>query len=132
MRFLSRDNYYCCEHLHKVTTLLDGDHPARQQAWYEATMARLFWGEGHGIIWGLQRMKPMDAQAAEEVGTRIGYLQRHQERVDYRFAHKGGYPMGSGGPNRPTRSLAMCASSAPELGGTATRANQMLALRCAK
>jgi hypothetical protein len=49
------------------------------------------------VIWGLQRMKPTDAQAAEEIGTLIRYLQRHQERVDYRFPRKGGYPMGSGG-----------------------------------
>jgi hypothetical protein len=42
-------------------------------------------------------MKPKDAQAAEAIAKLIGYLQRHQERLDYRFARKGGYPMGSGG-----------------------------------
>jgi hypothetical protein len=51
----------------------------------------------HGVIWGLQRMKPADAQAAREIDTLVRYLQRHQERLDYQFARQGGYPMGSGG-----------------------------------
>ena len=42
-------------------------------------------------------MKPTNAQAAKEMTTLIRYLQRHQERLDDRFARKGGYPMGSGG-----------------------------------
>jgi len=37
-----------------------GVHPERQQEWYEATVAPLFWGEVHGVIWGLQRMKSTD------------------------------------------------------------------------
>jgi hypothetical protein len=91
------DYDHCCEHLSKVATLPYGDHPERQQEWYQATVARLFWGEGHGVIWGWQRMKPTDAQAAEEITKLMGYLQRHQERLDDRFARQGGYPMGSGG-----------------------------------
>ncbi len=91
------DYYHCREHLHKVAAWQYGAHPERQQAWYEAAVARLFWGEVHGVIWGLQRMKPTDAQAAEEIAKLISYLQRHQERLDYRFARKGGYPIGSGG-----------------------------------
>ncbi|MGH8057494.1 MAG: ISKra4-like element ISDau4 family transposase, partial [Candidatus Entotheonellia bacterium] len=91
------DSYHCSEHLHKVATLQYGAHPERQHAWCEAALARLFYGEVHGAIWGLQRMKPADAQAAREITKVIAYLQRHHERLDYRFARKGGYPMGSGG-----------------------------------
>jgi hypothetical protein len=91
------DYYHCSEHLHKVAALQYGTHPERQREWCEAGLARLFYGEVHGIIWGLQRMKPADTQAAAEIGKLIGYLQRHQERLDYRFARKGGYPIGSGG-----------------------------------
>ena len=86
------DYYHGCEHLYKVATRQYGDHPEWQQAWYEATVARLFWGEVHGVIGGLQRMKPTDAQAATEIAKLIGDLQRHQERLDYRFPRKGGYP----------------------------------------
>lgn len=91
------DDYHCCEHLHKVAARQDGDHPARPQEWVEAAVARLFWGEVHGVIWGLQRMKPIDAQASAEIDKLIRYLQQHQERLDDRFARKGGYPIGSGG-----------------------------------
>ena len=66
-------------------------------------MARLCWGEVHGVIWGLQRMKPADAQAADEIDKLIRYLQRHQERLDYRFARKAGYPIGRGGIESATK-----------------------------
>jgi hypothetical protein len=49
------DYYHCSEHLHKVATLQYGAHPERQQEWCEAALARLFYGEVHGVIWGLQR-----------------------------------------------------------------------------
>jgi hypothetical protein len=91
------DYYHCSERLHKVAALQYGAHPERQREWCEAALARLFYGEVHGVIWGLQRMKATDAPAAQEIAKLIAYLQRHQERLDYRFARKGGYPMGSGG-----------------------------------
>ena len=59
------DYDHCSEHLHKVAVLQYGAHPERQQEGYEAALARLFWGEVHGVIWGLQRMKPTEAQAAD-------------------------------------------------------------------
>jgi hypothetical protein len=59
------DYYHCSEHLHKVAALQYGAHPERQQKWCEAALARLFWVKVHGVIWGLQRMKPSDAEAAE-------------------------------------------------------------------
>ena len=86
-----------CEPLHQVAVLPDGAHSERHHDWYKAALARLFWGEVHGVIWGLQRMQPIDAQAAEELARLIGYLQRHRERLDYRFARKGGDPIASSG-----------------------------------
>jgi hypothetical protein len=126
------DYYHCSEHLHKVAVLQYGTHPERQQEWYEAALARLFWGEVHGVIWGLQRMKPTDAQAAEEIGKLIRYLQRHQERLDYRFARKGGYPMGSGGIESANKFICHVRLKRSGAWWYVTNANQMLALRCAK
>jgi hypothetical protein len=126
------DYYHCSEHLHKVAALHYGAHPERQQQWYEAALARLFWGEVHGVIWGLQRMKPTDAQAAEEIGKLIRYLQRHQERLDYRFARKGGYPMGSGGIESANKFICHVRLKRSGAWWYVTNANQMLALRCAK
>jgi Uncharacterised protein family (UPF0236) len=126
------DYYHCCEHLSKVATLQYGDHPERQQEWYEAAVARLFWGEVHGVIWGLQRMKPTDAQAAEEITKLIGYLQRHQERLDYQFARKGGYPIGSGGIESANKFICHVRLKRSGAWWYVANANQMLALRCAK
>jgi Uncharacterised protein family (UPF0236) len=126
------DYYHCCEHLHKVAVLQYGAHPERQQEWYETALARLFWGEVHGVIWGLQRMKPTDAQAAEEITKLVRYLQRHQERLDYRFARKGGYPMGSGGIESANKFICHVRLKRSGAWWYVTNANQMLALRCAK
>ncbi len=126
------DYYHCSEHIHKVATLQYGAHPEQQRQWCEAALARLFWGEVHGVIWGLQRMQPTDAHAAEEIGTLIRYLQQHQERVDYRFARKGGYPMGSGGIESANKFICHVRLKRSGAWWYVTNANQMLALRCAK
>jgi hypothetical protein len=126
------DYYHCSEHLHKVAALQYGTHPERQREWCEAALARLFYGEVHGVIWGLQRMKPADTQAAAEIGKLIRYLQRHQERLDYRFARKGGYPMGSGGIESANKFICHVRLKRSGAWWYVTNANQMLALRCAK
>ena len=126
------DYYHCSEHLHKVATLQYGAHPERQQEWCEAALARLFYGEVHGVIWGLQRMKPINAQAAKEIDTLIRYLGRHQERLDYRFARKGGYPIGSGGIESANKFICHVRLKRSGAWWYVTNANQMLALRCAK
>jgi hypothetical protein len=126
------DYYHCSERLHKVAALQYGAQPERQREWCEAALARLFYGEVHGVIWGLQRMHPPDAQAAEEIRKLIAYLQRHQERLDYRFARKGGYPMGSGGIESANKFICHVRLKRSGAWWYVTNANQMLALRCAK
>ena len=126
------DYYHGCEHLHKVAALQYGGHPERQHQWCEATVARLFWGEVYGVIWGLQRMKPTEALAAQEIAKLIAYLHRHQERLDYRFARKGGYPMGSGGIESANKFICHVRLKRSGAWWYVTNANQMLALRCAK
>jgi hypothetical protein len=126
------DYYHCSERVHKVAALQYGVHPERQREWCEAALARLFYGEVHGVIWGLQRMQPTDAQAAEEIRKLIAYLQRHQARVDYRFARKGGYPMGSGGIESANKFICHVRLKRSGAWWYVTHANQMLALRCAK
>jgi len=126
------DYYHCSERLHKVAVLQYGAQPERQREWCEAALARLFYGEVHGVIWGLQRMKPRGAPAAEAIAKLIAYLQRHQERLDYRFARKGGYPMGSGGIESANKFICHVRLKRSGAWWYVTNANQMLALRCAK
>jgi hypothetical protein len=104
-------------HLHTVAARPYGAHPERPQAWYEAARARLLGGDVHGVIWGRQRMKPTEAQAATELTPRVRSLQEHQERLDSHWARQGGSPLGRGGLNRRTRASVMGASSVPGLGG---------------
>jgi hypothetical protein len=125
------DYYHCREHLHKVAALPYGTHPERPREWCEAALARLFYGEVHGGIWGLQRMQPADTQAAAEIGKLIRDLQRHQERLDYRFARKGGYPMGSGGIASANTFICHVRLKRSGAWWYVTNAHQMLALRCA-
>jgi hypothetical protein len=91
------DDDHWGEHLHRVVALQFGEHPEQRHKWCDAVMARLLWGEKHDVIWDLQRMKPKHIHAAEAVAKPIAYLQWRRERVDYRFARKGGAPIGSGG-----------------------------------
>jgi hypothetical protein len=126
------DYYHCSERLHKVAALQYGAQPERQREWCEAALARLFYGEVHGVIWGLQRMKPVDAPTADEIAKLVRYLQRHQERLDYRFVRKGGYPMGSGGIESANKFICHVRLKRSGAWWYVTNANQMLALRCAK
>jgi hypothetical protein len=126
------DDDHCREPLHKIAVLQYGANPDRQRPWDEAALARLFDGEVHGVIWGLQRMQPIDPQAAEEIAKLIAYLQRHQERLDDRFARKGGYPMGSGGIESANKFICHVRLKRSGAWWYVTNANQMLALRCAK
>lgn len=126
------DYDHCREPLHKVTALPYGTHPERQRAWCEAALARLVYGEVLGVIWGLQRMKPADTQAAAEIGQLMGDLQRHQERLDDRFARKGGNPIGSGGIASANPCICHVRLKRSGAWWYVTNANQMLALRCAK
>lgn len=91
------DYYHCSEHLFKMASVQFSDHPEKQTEWIETTISRLFCGELHAVLDDLHSMSPIDDQAAEEIRKLIEYLTNNQDRVDYGFARKGGYPIGSGG-----------------------------------
>jgi hypothetical protein len=91
------DYYHCFEHVHKVGALQFSEDAVQAQEWVEAMMARLFWGYVDWAIEGLQALQPRDPQAAEEIRKLIGFLRNNAERLHYRRARQGGYPIGSGG-----------------------------------
>jgi hypothetical protein len=126
------DSYHGGEQRHQVAVLPSGAHPARPHAWYDATVARLCWGEVHGVIWGLQRMNATKAQAAQESDRLIRYLQRHQERLDSRYARQGGDPIGSGGMESANKFIGHVRLKRSGAWWYGTNANQMRALRGAK
>ncbi len=126
------DYYHCSEHLHEVAALQYADNSEREREWMEATLARLFCGQVQGVIWGLQRMKANSAQAAQEIEKLIGYLKNNQERLDYGFARKGGYPIGSGGIESANKFISHVRLKRSGAWWYVKQANGMLALRCAK
>jgi len=126
------DYYHCSEHLHKVASVQYSDNPEKETEWVEATLTRLFCGEVQAVIDGLQGMEARDTQAAEEIRKLIGYLTNNQDRVDYGFARKGGYPIGSGGIESANKFISHVRLKRSGAWWYVEKANQMLALRCAK
>ena len=91
------DYHHCSEHLHKMASAQFGDDPLKGKKWVEATLALLFLGRVDWVVEDLEKMKPKNAQAHEEIKKLVGYLRNNEGRVNYGFARKGGYPIGSGG-----------------------------------
>jgi hypothetical protein len=77
-------------------------------------------------------MKPRDAQATEAIAKLITYFQRHRDRVDYRFARKGGYPIGSVGIESAKKCICHVRLKRSRAWWYVEKAIQMLALQCAK
>jgi Uncharacterised protein family (UPF0236) len=125
------DYYHCREHVHKVGALQFAEDAVQAQEWVEAMMARLFWGSVDWAIEGLQALQPRDPQAAEEIRKLIGFLRNSAERLHYRRARKGGYPIGSGGIEAANKSISHVRLKRSGAWWYLKQANHMLALRCA-
>jgi hypothetical protein len=126
------DYYHCSEHIYRIAQVHYAERPEPALEWVEATMARLFCGEVAAVIWGLQRMQPHDAEAATVIGQGIHYLEQNQERINYRAARKGGYPIGSGGIESANKFMCHVRLKRSGAWWYVPNGNQMLALRCAK
>jgi hypothetical protein len=125
------DYYHCREHVHQVGALQFVGDAVQAQEWVEAMMARLFWGYVDWTIEGLQALSPRDPQAAEAIRKLIGFLRNSAERVHYRTARKGGYPIGSGGIEAANKSISHVRLKRSGAWWYREQANHMLALRCA-
>jgi hypothetical protein len=125
------DDYHCREPGHTVARLQFVDDAVQAQEWVEATMARLFWGDVHWAIEGLQALQPRDTQAAEEIRKLLGFLQNSEGRLHDRSARKGGYPIGSGGIESANKCISHVRLKRSGAWWYVEKANHMLALRCA-
>jgi hypothetical protein len=88
------DYYHCSEHLHAFAKVKFSDTSKRDR-WLEQTKARLFENKGRSVLAGLKRMK-VEGGAKEERDKLYNYLSKNIDRIDYRKAKKGGFPIGSG------------------------------------
>jgi hypothetical protein len=84
------------------------------------------------VLMDLEGMKPRDEEAAEEIRKLLGYLKENQGRVKYRALRRNGYPMGSGGIESANKFISHVRLKRSGAWWYVERANEMLALRCAK
>ena len=125
------DYYHCSSYLHAVAEAQYGADAARAAHWLEATLARLFCGEGSGVVWGLQRMQPVSEEAEEAIGTALTYLQKRLHQVDFGSHRKGGYPIGSGAIESAHRFIGHVRLKRSGAWWYKENSNAILALRCA-
>ncbi len=125
------DYYHCSRYLHAVAEAQYGTDAARASHWLEATLARLFCGEGTGVVWGLQRMQAVSEEAEEAIGTALTYLQKRLHQVDFGSHRKGGYPIGSGAIESAHRFIGHVRLKRSGAWWYKENSNAILALRCA-
>ena len=125
------DYYHCSRYLHAVAEAQYGTDAARASHWLEATLARLFCGEGTGVVWGLQRMQTVSEEAEEAIGTALTYLQKRLHQVDFGSHRKGGYPIGSGAIESAHRFIGHVRLKRSGAWWYKENSNAILALRCA-
>lgn len=125
------DYFHCAEHIHKVAKFQYGEKTLKCLEWTESTLTRLFYAEVDNVIWGLQRMKPRDDLAKEEIRKLIGYLQNNRERIHYKGDRIGGYPIGSGGIESANKFICHTRMKRSGAWWQKEKGNEMLAIRCA-
>lgn len=126
------DFYHCSTYLHAVAEAQYGADALRATQWLEATMARLFCNEGAGVIWGLQRMKPVCSEAEQAIQRALTYFSPRLEQVTYGAHRKAGYPIGSGAIESAHRFIVHARLKRSGAWWYQENSNAVLALRCAR
>lgn len=125
------DYFHCAEHVHKVAKQQYGEQSPKCLEWVESTITRLFYAEVDNVIWGLQRMKPRDSLAEEEIRKLIVYLQNNREKIHYQGDRIGGYPIGSGGIESANKFICHTRMKRSGAWWVKETGNEMLGIRCA-
>ena len=126
------DFYHCSSYLHAIAQAQYGADPTHASQWLEATMARLFCNEGAGVIWGLQRMKPVSPEAEKTIQGALTYFAPRLEQITYGAHRKGGYPIGSGAIESAHRFIGQVRLKRSGAWWYQENSNAILALRCAR
>lgn len=91
------DFYHAAQHLWTVAEALHGAHSPQAQAWMGPLLKQLKSGQAPKVIRALEELLPgLDRAHSPVVEREIKYLQSHQNRLDYKEAHRRGEPIGSG------------------------------------
>jgi hypothetical protein len=124
------DYYHCSEHLHAFAKAKFSDTSKRER-WLEQTKARLFANKGRSILAGLKRMK-VEGVAKDERDKLYNYLSKNIDRIDYRKAKKGGYPIGSGAIESANKFIGHVRLKRSGAWWKVDQANEILKLRCSR
>jgi hypothetical protein len=108
------------------------DDPLKEQEWVEATKARLCFGYLDWVLLDLEQMKLRDEKVSEELRKLWGYLKENQVRVMYGRLRRKGYPLESRGIESANKFISHGRLKRSGAWLYVERANEMLALRCAK
>lgn len=125
------DYYHCSEHIHALAEAHYFDDPAKRLQWVEATITRLYYGEGEQVIAGLKRMKPRNNDVKEQIRKLVTYLTNNTHRIDYQHNRRGGYAIGSGGIESANKFICHTRLKRSGAWWLKENGNGMLALKCA-
>jgi hypothetical protein len=125
------DYYHCSEHIHALAQAQYADEPHKALLWVESTMARLSQKDGvRHVIGGLKRMQPKNADVKELIRKTGNYLENNKNRMNYRGARIGGYPVGSGGIESANKFICHTRIKRSGAWWLEPNCNSMLKLRC--
>jgi len=125
------DYYHASEHIYKAAEVIY-DNSEEAQEWVEATITRLFVGEIEEVVDDLGKMKAHNEEVQNEIDSLLHYLKENKDRMNYKHVKKGGYPIGSGGIESSNKTVCHTRLKRSGAWWYVEKANQMLALRCAK
>jgi hypothetical protein len=108
------DFYHAVQHLAAVGRTLFGDDAEKLKAWLKPLVRQLKHQSAVKVIRQLEEILQTlpEGPSAEAVQREVDYLREHQERMDYRAAHRAGEPIGSG-PVEATCRQAQCRFKRP-------------------
>jgi hypothetical protein len=108
------DFYHAVQHLAAVGRTLFGDDAEKLKAWLKPLVRQLKHQSAVKVIRQLEEILQTlpEGPSAEAVQREVDYLREHQERMDYRAAHRAGEPIGSG-PVEATCRPAQCRFKRP-------------------
>jgi Uncharacterised protein family (UPF0236). len=125
------DYYHASEYIYDAAEGIY-DNSEEVQEWAEAMVTRLFVGEIEEVINDLKQANATKEEARSTIDRLLGYLLENKGRMHYKHARKGGYPIGSGGIESSNKTVCHIRLKRSGAWWYKEKANQMLALRCAK
>ena len=124
------DYFHCSEHLNAFARIKFSDASKRDR-WVEQSKARLFANNARAVLAGLKRMK-VEGKVQDERDKLYNYLLKNIDKINYRKAKKGGFPIGSGAIESANRFIGHVRLKKSGAWWKVVQANEILRLRCSR